>query len=141
VPKQQRLFFANIIAHNCGLLSASPNLRPPPLLADHGAELHVGGRLGFHAPYIDPAKSDDQKYSRREIADAFKAAIISVSDAIELFDRRASGGPGINEDNRPSVNASLFVEMLRKGADELFVIDTVSKAGRWGNCASRSKGS
>jgi len=94
--------------------------------------LHVGGRLGFHAPYIDPAKLDDQRYSRREIADAFKAAISSVTDAIELFDQRTSGGLGVNEDNRPWVNASLFVEMLRKGADELFVIDTVGKAGRWG---------
>src|SRR5262245_30641935 len=25
--------------------------------------LHVGGRLGFHAPYIDPSDLEDKKYS------------------------------------------------------------------------------
>jgi len=94
---------------------------------------NVGGRLGFHAPYlVEPAKPDDRKYSRRDIVNVFKLAISSVTDAIELFDRRTYGGPGLNDDNRPWVNASLFIEMLRKGPDELFAIDTVGKSGRWG---------
>jgi hypothetical protein len=109
------------------------------LINDRGGEeypsryLHVGGRLGFHAPYlVEPAEPDDQKYSRRDMANVFKLAIRSVTDAIELFDRRTTGGPGLNDDNRPWVNASLFIEMLRKGPDEMFAIDTVGKSGRWG---------
>ena len=118
----------------CGLIFLAGQIH------DRGGEdypsryLHVGGRLGFHAPYlVEPAEPDDQKkYSRRDMANVFKLAIRSVTDAIELFDRRTRGGPGLNDDNRPWVNASLFIEMLRKGPDELFAIDTVGKSGRWG---------
>jgi hypothetical protein len=94
--------------------------------------LHVGGRLGFHAPYIDPSTLEDRPFSRTEVAASFKAAIGGVTAAIQLFDERAVGGPNVNDDNRPWVSSSLFIDMLRKGADELFAIDTVGKAGRWG---------
>lgn len=94
--------------------------------------LHVGGRLGFHAPYIDPGTLEDRSYSRTEMAETFEAAIGGVTAAIQLFDRRTFGGPKVHDDNRPWVSSSLFIEMLRKGPNELFAIDTVGKAGRWG---------
>jgi len=107
-------------------------------LNDRGGEsyparfLHVGGRLGFHAPYIDPSTLEDRAYSRTEVADSFKVAISGVTAAIKLFDVRTFGGPKLHDDNRPWVSSSLFIEMLRKGANELFSIDTIGKAGRWG---------
>ena len=107
-------------------------------LNDRGGEsyparfLHVGGRVGFHAPYIEPSGLQDRSYSRTEVAQSFKAAIGGVTAAIRLFDERAFGGPKVHDDNRPWVSSSLFVEMLRKGPNELFAIDTVGKAGRWG---------
>ena len=38
----------------------------------------------------------------------------------------------MHDDNHPWVSSSLFIEMLRKGHNELFAIDTVGKVGRWG---------
>ena len=45
----------------------------------------------------------------------------------------------MHDDNRPWVSSSLFIEMLRKGSDELFSIDTIGKAGRWGIALAGAK--
>jgi hypothetical protein len=66
------------------------------------------------------------------VADTFASAISGVTAAIQLFDGRTFGGPKVHDDNRPWVSSSLFIEMLRKGPNQIFVIDTVGKAGRWG---------
>jgi len=107
-------------------------------LNDRGGEtyparfLNVGGQLGFHAPYINPSTLEDRSYSRTELAQIYKVAISSVTAAIQLFDERTLGGPKGNDDNRPWVSSSLFIEMLKKNPDELLNIDTVGKVGRWG---------
>jgi hypothetical protein len=94
--------------------------------------VHVGGRVGFHAPYLDPSKMDDKQYAKTEISQSYRMAVDGINRAIELFNYRIEGGTGINEDGKPWVSGSLFVEMLSRGPNELFLIDTVGKAGRWG---------
>lgn len=94
--------------------------------------IHVRGRVGFHAPYLDPSKMDDKQYAKTEVSQSYRMAIDGINKAIELFNYRIEGGTGINEDGKPWVSGSLFVEMLSRGPNELFLIDTVGKAGRWG---------
>jgi hypothetical protein len=94
--------------------------------------LHVGGAVGFHAPYIDPSNLPSKLYGPADLIAVYRGAIESISEAIDLFDYRTIGGPGVVGDNRPWVNASLFVQMLRRGPTDLFLIDSVGKAGRWG---------
>lgn len=93
--------------------------------------LHVGGRLGFHAPYVDPTLLDDKSYSRDELAAAHAAATVAISSAIKLFNYSINEGAATGV-AKPWVKPSLFAEMLSQSAQELYLIDTVFKAGRWG---------
>jgi len=83
-------------------------------------------RLGNHASMADQWASNSPVLCLNSRGGDFAEGL-----RIAKF-RRTYGGPGLNDDNRPWVNASLFIEMLRKGPDELFAIDTVGKSGRWG---------
>ena len=80
--------------------------------------LHVGGKLGFHAPYLNLGGLDDRRYSRREIALAYNVALSEVGQLVDML--RATN-------TRPT----LVAEMLKRGPDDLFLIDTVEAAARW----------
>jgi hypothetical protein len=116
----------------CGLIFLAGRLNERGSESYPARFLYIGGRLGFHAPYIETQKLEDRRYSRTELGESFQAAIRDVTTAIQLFDERSFGGPNVHDDNRPWVSSSLFIEMLKKGPNELFVIDTIGKAGRWG---------
>jgi hypothetical protein len=46
--------------------------------------LHVKGTLGFHAPYVDPAKLSDKAYSGTQIALAVNSGIQAVNQMVKL---------------------------------------------------------
>ena len=118
-------------------LSASALVFMAGKFVDRGGEttpsriLHVGGQLGFHAPYVDPTLLEDRPYSKEELGAAHAAATVAISAAIKLFNYRINEGP-VTGPAKPWVKPSLFVEMLNRSAQEIFLIDTVFKAGRWG---------
>jgi ATP-dependent protease ClpP protease subunit len=74
--------------------------------------LHHRARLGFHAPYL---KGVQGQFSGSAIEDSYRMAVASLR---ELMAKKV-------------ISASLLTEMLGKGPNEAFVIDTVDKAGRW----------
>lgn len=72
--------------------------------------LHVRGKLGFHAPYL-------------------KSGAVNTDDAATVF---AEGVGAVAQLVRLKVmDSQLLVEMLLKGPNEIFMIDTIDKAGRW----------
>jgi hypothetical protein len=92
--------------------------------------LHVGGKLGFHAPYLDQGTLQDRRYDRKELVAAHSAALNAINGAINLFNYRVLESESDLE-WKPWVRPSLFAEMLSRGPDELYLIDTIGKAGRW----------
>ncbi len=92
--------------------------------------LDVRGKLGFHAPFIPATAIPDKQYSREELAAAHASAIKSLQAAIQLFSFNISEQAGGTK-ARPWVRPSLFAEMLARSSHEIFLIDTVGKAGRW----------
>lgn len=76
--------------------------------------LHVSARLGFHAPYV-PFEGV-----------GYNAAVKQIADILRLLDNKGSVLTG-----KPFLKRSLITELLLKGPNESFNIDTVDKAGRW----------
>lgn len=85
-------------------------------------QLHVGGRLGFHRPFIKPTGGDD---TPETLAASYDRALQSALDLIAIGNRRAPWT------NSPMIKADLFEQMLMHTGDEMFMIDTVDKVGRW----------
>lgn len=95
-----------------------------------GRWLHVRGRLGFHAPFLEKSKlpsrlsADDAitvyVSAQRAIAELIKAFSLSEVDVDRQFF------------SRPWVRKSLFLQMSLTGPDSLYEIDTIDRAGRWG---------
>lgn len=77
-------------------------------------ELHVGGTLGFHAPYV---KLEGVGYN---------AAVKQIAQILTLLNNKGSLLSG-----KPFLKQSLMTELLLRGPNEIFNIDTVDKAGRW----------
>ena len=73
--------------------------------------LHVMGKLGFHAPYLT-RDTDKAEY----VIQAYTEGVQAIAKLAQL----------------KIINSDLLVEMLLRGRDEIFMIDTVDKAGRWG---------
>jgi hypothetical protein len=95
--------------------------------------LHVQGKLGFHAPFIfnikDPSFKDQTvESSLQKIEQAFRAGLKATREIAELGVGSNMGGRMSNYNIMP---LHLIVEMLSKGAEELFLIDTVIKAERY----------
>jgi hypothetical protein len=93
--------------------------------------LHVGAKLGFHSPYIDPTLLDNRPYTKDELLAAHEAAAVAIRGAIKLFNYGIQEG-AVSGVAKPWVRPSLFIEMLSRGPQELYLVDTVFKAGRWG---------
>lgn len=85
--------------------------------------LHVGGRLGFHAPYL--SLTDVRSITAREAEQTVDTLNRMMSGFLRIF----SHNSGFYTD--PWIRGSLVSEMLSKGRDELLLVDTVQKAGRW----------
>ena len=91
-----------------------------------GRNLHVGGRLGFHAPYLEVAPGN---YSKDAVQAAYKTSTATIGRLIEAL----SVPIGIGDDKGKSwANLAIFVETLKKGPSELYFVDTTGKAGLFG---------
>ena len=77
--------------------------------------MYKSARLGFHAPYIKSSGSQ-----QLDAAVVYSAAIRAIRDLANLGKNHRA-----QEDVMPTV---LFAELLSKGPDEVFLIDTVFKA-------------
>ena len=78
-------------------------------------KLHAGGQLGFHAPSLEvPARN----YSEREVNKAYSIAVAGLGSLLE----RSSD---------MKLSQTLISEMLKTPTEDMFMIDTVHKAGRW----------
>lgn len=81
--------------------------------------LHVGGDVGFHAPFIPSLP--DRRYSEAELRLYFDGGVSSITELMKI-------GVG-NEVKR--FPPELLAEMLQQGPSQLFAIDTVGKAIRF----------
>ena len=88
----------------------------------HWRIMHPNSRLGFHSPAL---LVENALYNKASVKKAYELAMRSMSEiifklvSIEGFE----GGD--------SMKASLLGEMVRTPSSEMFLIDTVDKAGRW----------
>ena len=80
--------------------------------------LDAGGVVGFHAPYVAGLK--DQSYPSESVKVAFDEGVRAISDLMKL-------GVGSPLKRFPP---ELLDELLQKGPNEVFEIDTVGKAIR-----------
>jgi hypothetical protein len=81
-------------------------------------KLSVHGKLGFHAPYM---VLPDHNYSSEALASAYKLGLQSVAEMIEI-------GQGI--DHESAIPPAIIYELLKKGPDEAYMVDTVDKANK-----------
>jgi len=83
--------------------------------------LNVNGLVAFHAPYLDPSKMVGQTYSAADVAASAYLGLQAVNQLIKL-----------GKDRVPHFfDTDLLSEMLDRGPDEVFAIDTVIKAIRY----------
>lgn len=85
--------------------------------------LHILGSLGFHRPYLDIA--EEGLIEKKALSVAYDAAFESALDLLAIANSKA---PWSNEAMLPS---DLLQSMLKHIGADLFLIDTVDKAGRW----------
>lgn len=78
--------------------------------------LHIFGKLGFHAPYLDLKYG---QYQSERVEEAFKDAMLVIARFSEIA-------------SQMDFDHSLVSEMLRVGPKKYFEINTIDKAGRWG---------
>jgi hypothetical protein len=86
--------------------------------------LHIGGMLGFHAPYLVMRGA---QYDSSTVELAYRAANLAISRFLRLANKR--GAFSIAE---PHVRTSLVEEFLLRDKSDMLIIDSVDKAGRWG---------
>ena len=80
--------------------------------------LHVSSRLGFHAPYL---KEGGPEYDKTTLDTAMLAGIRAVAKLLKITS--AAGDHFISQ--------SLLYEMMERGPNEAFFIDTVGKAVKY----------
>jgi len=83
--------------------------------------LHVSGLVAFHAPYLDPSKMAGQPLSAADVAPSFERGLRAVNRLIKLGQGRVAH----------FFDNELLSEMLDRGPNEIFAIDTVIKAIRY----------
>jgi hypothetical protein len=86
--------------------------------------LHHRGKLGFHRPSFPLIEG--KTFSSEAINNAVQAGVDAVLEFMRLANERVSFG------SEPVLNSSLVEEMLKYKGNNLLVVDTVEKAGRWG---------
>ena len=79
--------------------------------------LHVSGLVAFHAPYLDLSQMTGQTYSAADIAASAYLGLQAVNRLIKLGKDRVAH----------FFDNELLSEMLDRGPDEVFAIDTVIK--------------
>lgn len=101
--------------------------------SDHGLyplrSLHAQGRLGFHAPFIPRDAIAKGSHSAETVLSAYRAALSATQKIIALLGR--SGEIEGRYQEEPWMKSSLIQTMLAQGENEMLMIDTVDKAGRW----------
>ncbi|MCA9180288.1 MAG: hypothetical protein KDA51_02525 [Planctomycetales bacterium] len=86
--------------------------------------LHIGGQLGFHAPYYRlPA---GQSIPPAQVERIVTQMNVLLSDFIRF------GSYSSFSNSRPMFSLSLFQQMLAHGPDEVALVDTVEELARWG---------
>lgn len=77
--------------------------------------LHVLGKLGFHAPYIQPGHAN---YNRDTVAHTYQAGVRAFGRLMEL-------------DRNEFLARGLVIAFMKTGPSDLLYIDTVDKAAEW----------
>lgn len=85
--------------------------------------LSIGGKLGFHAPYLDLGA--DETFSGPEASGMATLSLQLIADFIEFSSYTSSF------DHRPMFSMSLLQDTLRTGPTEMSIIDTLEEAARW----------
>lgn len=80
--------------------------------------IHYRAQLGFHAPYLD---LQEGQFSAETVKASYGAGLAAVARVLAL-------GAGYRGEIFPR---SLAIEMLKKGPDEVYLIDTIGKARRY----------
>lgn len=88
--------------------------------------LHVTAKLGFHAPYIDPAHLGKRQMSAAEMAAAFDAAMRSGQRLLAQLAQQTTQRSVANPE--AWVHPGLIQRFLKLGRSEFYMIDTVGKA-------------
>ncbi|UIJ85268.1 hypothetical protein LZK77_16250 [Rhizobium leguminosarum] len=86
-------------------------------------KLNVGGKLGFHRPYL--AINSDEMISVKALAVAHDAAVESITELMILANNQVPWS------NSTMMKPDLIQAMLSHIGNDLFYIDTVDKAGRF----------
>lgn len=76
--------------------------------------------VGFHRPYIADKNRLPDSFNKDEFLSAQAAGVSAVANLLKR-----------GETDRERFPTSLLVEALAKKSDELFLIDTIDKLGRW----------
>ncbi|WP_274627570.1 hypothetical protein [Arvimicrobium flavum] len=86
-------------------------------------KLHIRGFLGFHRPYLDVR---NEGYVQTEfLAAAYDAAFQSALNLLTVANSKSPWS------NAAMMKSDLLHNMLKHIGDDLYMIDTVDKAGRW----------
>jgi hypothetical protein len=109
VDKDQQCFSACALVFMFGNHYDGDNLQRPQ------RELHVQGRLGFHAPYID---ANAPANSQTILAKAYREGILAVGRLLDAD----------WEDRLPK---ALLIDFLNTGPDATVEVDTVGRAAAW----------
>lgn len=92
----------------------------------HFRRLHITGKVGFHAPFLKMGEAAGSGiFSKETVEAAYQTAMLAVAEFLELSRRQGIGN------RSPLIKQGLIAEMLRRGPDQLFEIDTIDKVGRW----------
>jgi len=83
--------------------------------------LHIGGVLGFHAPYL---KLPSGEYSEQTVQNSYAAAFAALGKLAGMGKRRNSADP--------IIDPTLIALLAEQGPEGAFLIDTVGKAARFG---------
>ncbi|MER9938717.1 hypothetical protein [Mesorhizobium sp. M0088] len=86
-------------------------------------KLHVGGKLGFHRPYIDI--SSGTSIDSGTLRFAYDAAFSSALDLIAVANSKAPWS------SQPMMKPDLIQGMLQHIGNDMLMIDSVDKVGRW----------
>lgn len=88
-------------------------------------KLHYRGLLGFHRPYLTLPNEPGTTYTATNVNDVADVAVAAIAFLLSLGNEQGAFDPN----NR--IKPSLIEAMLRKGRDDLEIVDTVDEAGRW----------
>lgn len=86
--------------------------------------LHIDGRLGFHRPYLPEELAGQPTFGFA--GSTFDEAVKTILDVVVLANRPRRGF------DFPVIRSDLLERMFDTGRDNLFLIDTIEKAAKWG---------